>query len=58
MQKLIIEIVQTSLKGDLFTKAIQCLQELRQACITEDEAEKFNGYMHQIKAMFSSGKDR
>ena len=38
MQNLIERFVKNSLKGDLYQKAIECLQALRESCIKEDEA--------------------
>jgi len=53
MCTMIERFVNTSLKGDLFDKAIECLKELRDACVTEDEAPSFNRYMERLKSLFS-----
>ena len=42
MEKMITRFVTNSLAGDLFPKAIECLIALREACVKEDEAQKFN----------------
>lgn len=55
MQALIERLVKNSLKGDLFAKALECLGELRQACVQEDEAPQFNKFMEKIKKMFGRG---
>ena len=47
MQTLIERFVKNSLKGDLYDKAIECLRALREACVKEDEAQKFNTFMHK-----------
>ena len=52
MSKLIERFVSNSLKGDLFDKAIECFKELREACITEDEAPSFNRFAERIKQQF------
>ena len=49
MQKMIERIINVSLKGDLFGKAIDCLKELRNACVDEDEAPKFNRFAQKIR---------
>jgi hypothetical protein len=55
MQKIIENLVQTSLKGDLDEKAVDCFKELRQACVREDEAESFNRFAERIKRLFKEG---
>jgi ATP-dependent DNA helicase 2 subunit 2 len=54
MSKMIERFVNTSLKGDLFDKAIECLKELRAASVTEDEAPSFNRFARNIKQMFGN----
>ena len=49
MQKIIERFITNSLKGDLFDKALECFNELRTACVREDEAENFNGFASRIK---------
>ena len=58
MQKMIERFISTSLKGDLFAKAIECLKELRQACIAEDEAPSFNRFAYRIRSMYSKGDEK
>lgn len=50
MQKMIEKFIESSLKGDLFDKAIECMRELRSACVREDEAGSFNKFAEKIKA--------
>ena len=52
MTKMIERFINTSLKGDLFDKAIECFKELRAASITEDEAPSFNRFAEHIKKLF------
>lgn len=54
MSKMIERFVNTSLKGDLFDKAIECMKELRAASITEDEAPSFNRFAANIKKLFGN----
>jgi ATP-dependent DNA helicase 2 subunit 2 len=49
MQKIIERYITNSLKGDLFEKAMECFNELRTACIREDEAENFNAFAAHVK---------
>lgn len=58
MQNLIERFVKNSLKGDLYSKAIECLICLRETCVKEDEAPAFNKFMDRIKKMFASGSHR
>lgn len=58
MQKLIERFISTSLKGDLFAKAIECLKELRRACIDEDEAPSFNRFAYRIRSLYSKGDEK
>ena len=55
MCAIIERFVKNSLKGDLYEKALQCLSELRETCIREDEGGRYNEFMHRIKKMFSNG---
>lgn len=58
MQKMIERFVSTALKGDLFGKAIDCLKELRRACIAEDEAPSFNRFAYRIRNNWSKGDEQ
>ena len=49
MQKMIERFVESSLKGDLFDKAIECMKELRYASVREDEAQSFNKFAEKMK---------
>jgi ATP-dependent DNA helicase 2 subunit 2 len=51
MQKLIERFVTHSLKGDLFTKALECMRTLRESCVKEDEAPSFNKFAERIKSL-------
>lgn len=55
MKEVIERYVRSSLNGDLYEKAFECLQELRKAAIAEDEAPNFNSFMHKIKDNYSTG---
>ena len=58
MQKMIERFIIQSLKGDLYGKAIDCLKELRQACIAEDEAPFFNRFAYRIRNIYSKGNEQ
>ena len=51
MQKMIERFVVHSLKGDLFSKAMECMTNLREACVKEDEAPSFNKFAERIKGI-------
>ena len=55
MQNMIERFVKNSLKGDLFDKALECLQTMRETCVKEDEAQKYNDFLHRIKRIFGKG---
>lgn len=55
MQKMIEKFINASLKGDLFEKAIECVKELRNACVTEDEAPNFNRFAYRIRNQYNKG---
>lgn len=55
MQNLIERFVKNSLNGDLYSKAIECLKALREACIKEDEGATFNKFMERMKKLFATG---
>src|SRR5690242_12736593 len=52
MKNIINKLILESFKGSYYIKAIECLKELREACITQDEAEFFNNFMEEFKAAF------
>lgn len=55
MQAIIERYVRSSLNGDLYDKAFECLSQLRQAAVSEDEAPTFNTFLEKLKDMYSSG---
>lgn len=50
MQKMIKKLIISSMNEDLFDKAMDCLQAMREGCVDEDEAESFNDMARQLKA--------
>lgn len=49
MGKMIKRFIDSSMNGDLFDKALQCLVAMREGCIKEDVAEEFNVLAKQLK---------
>lgn len=49
MQKVIMSMINESVRGSFFEKAIECLKEMRKACINEEEPEQFNKYLIFLK---------
>jgi ATP-dependent DNA helicase 2 subunit 2 len=58
LQSLIERFVKSSLKGDLYGKAVECLRALREACIKEDEGAQFNKFMEKLKHLFIQGSNK
>lgn len=56
MQVIIIEIVQSSVYGSHFSKALECIKTLRRASISEMESENFNKFMYKIKKLAEKDK--
>ncbi len=52
MQTMIERFVKNSLKGDLYEKAVLCLEAMRETCVKEDEAQKYNDFLAKIKRIF------
>ena len=42
MEKMIRRLIASSMNGDLFDKAMDCMLAMREGCVDEDEAESFN----------------
>lgn len=55
MQAIIERFIRSSLKGDLYDKAFECLETMRQGAIQEDEAPQFNAFMQRIKEELHRG---
>ena len=49
MQQVIERYIRCSLNGDLYEKALECLINLREAAVQEDEAPTFNKFLEKIK---------
>ena len=46
MRDVIERYIRGSVNGDIYGKAMDCLLELRKACVNEDEAPFFNKFLH------------
>jgi ATP-dependent DNA helicase 2 subunit 2 len=55
MATLIERFVRNSLRGDLYPKALECLREMRAACVKEDEGGRYNEFLHRVKKIFGRG---
>ncbi|CAD8182140.1 unnamed protein product [Paramecium octaurelia] len=53
IQKVINSLVDQSVKGSFFPKALECLKEMRKACISEDEAPVFNKFLFVLKDKYN-----
>eukprot|EP01064_Diplonema_japonicum_P025119 TRINITY_DN3609_c0_g1_i1.p1 TRINITY_DN3609_c0_g1~~TRINITY_DN3609_c0_g1_i1.p1 ORF type:complete len:761 (+),score=166.13 TRINITY_DN3609_c0_g1_i1:73-2355(+) len=56
MQNVITKLLQDSIRSQLYNKAKECIQALREACVCEDEAEAFNTYLSSVKKLCVSGQ--
>jgi ATP-dependent DNA helicase 2 subunit 2 len=56
MKSIIIKFILESFKGSYYIKALDCLKELREACIQEDEVELFNSFMDEFRQNFPKEK--
>ena len=45
MKRIIFRFVRNSLAGNLYEKALECLVEMRETSVSEDEAVAFNEFM-------------
>lgn len=51
--------IRSSIDGDIYEKALECLQLLRETCISEDEAGTFNDFLKILKEKYhKSGEHR
>jgi len=56
MTNIIKMFVRRSLNGNLYEKAFECLKQMRETCVKEDEAVSFNLFLREIRKEFSSGQ--
>ncbi len=56
MKTIIVKFILESFKGSYYIKALDCLKELREACIQEDEVELFNSFMEEFRQNFPKEK--
>jgi len=56
MKKRIVGLVNDSVKGSHYDKALDCLVALREGCVVEQEAEAFNKFLVDIKKFFRGNK--
>jgi ATP-dependent DNA helicase 2 subunit 2 len=45
MKGIIMRLVEQSFQGNTYSKAIECLKNLRNGCLDEDEVDQFNNFM-------------
>lgn len=55
IQKIILRLVDESLQGSFYEKAIDCLKEMRNACISQEEPDQFNAFLRFLKERYSEG---
>jgi ATP-dependent DNA helicase 2 subunit 2 len=56
MKNIINKLILESFKGSYYIKAMECLKELREACVAQDEVDFFNNFMEEFKANFPKEK--
>lgn len=58
MKARILQLVNDSIRDQLFKKALDCLVSLRKGCVREDEPDAFNDFLKQIRSMFELKKKK
>jgi len=58
MQRIIEQLIMHSVEGDVYPKALDCLDTLRKGCVSEDEAEVFNKFLRTLKKELIYSKHR
>lgn len=53
MKQVILKFIRDSIGDQYYGKCLDCLKELRNGCCREEEAEKFNEFLKELKAQFS-----
>jgi len=56
MQDIIIKFILESFKGSYYIKSIECIKELRDACLDEDEVLLFNDFLEKLRHDFPKEK--
>lgn len=58
MAAVIERLIQESIKGSYYDKALDCLIELRKGCLEEDEFEFFNEFLKRMRQRYRDGPHR
>lgn len=58
MAAVIERLVQESIRGSYYEKALACLAELRKGCLEEDEALFFNDFLRRMRDRYRDGPHR
>eukprot|EP00164_Ancoracysta_twista_P005692 GFYU01007816.1.p1 GENE.GFYU01007816.1~~GFYU01007816.1.p1 ORF type:complete len:757 (-),score=282.95 GFYU01007816.1:39-2186(-) len=58
MQAVIFKLVDTSVKSQMYGKAIDCMTVLRQECIKEDEPGLWNDFLKKARGLYENHKAR
>jgi ATP-dependent DNA helicase 2 subunit 2 len=58
MGAIIERLIQESIRGSYYEKALTCLIELRKGCIEEDEFAFFNDYLRRLRDRYRDGPHR
>lgn len=56
MQDRIIEIISSSVEGSNFGKALECLNALRDGCVSEEEPDLYNTFLINFKKSINEKK--
>eukprot|EP01080_Neovahlkampfia_damariscottae_P000481 gene481-6891_t len=56
MGKIIFKLIQDSIEDQYYEKSVDCIKELRNGCIKEEESDKFNQFLKKLKTSYSKGK--
>lgn len=58
MAGIIERLIQESIRGSYYEKALDCLIELRRGCLEEDEYEFFNDFLRKLRHRYRDGPHR
>jgi len=56
MKEIIIKFIVESFKGSYYTRALDCIKVLRDACLDEDEIDIFNIFLNKLRINFPKEK--
>jgi ATP-dependent DNA helicase 2 subunit 2 len=56
LKEIIVKFILESFKGSYYIKSIECIKQLRDACVEEDEVDLFNEFLETLRQEFPKEK--